>query len=443
MENSERSTDLIDMKRRSVRGSTTARHEPLEDRRLLSAVYPTVAEQYMLELINHARANPTAAAGAHGIDLNEGLAAGTISTTAKQPLAFNPDLTTAATSHTTWMLQTGNFEHDEGSADPGAQMQSAGYSFTGSYTWGQNIAWSGSSPDVPDLDTTTAQLESNLFVDSNEPGRGHRINLLNPAFQEIGIGIESGTFDSYNAVMATQDFAVTGTQAFLTGVAYTDADGSGLYAPGEGIGSITVTATLTSDGATFSTTTWAAGGYTMPLAAGTYAVTATGVGLGTVNFGNVVIGTQNVEADFTPGMASQSSTISGGDPIPSSPPTPVTLPSPTSTAPGWITGTVFSDKNGNGNHDRGEGVLAGWRVYVDVNGDGKWEKGEPFAITNARGVYRLKLSPRTYTIREVPKGNWAASAPAYGVLDLTLDSGQTLSGEDFANVYKPPVKHAR
>lgn len=443
MENPVRSTDVIDMRSGLVRSARFAGIELLEGRRLLSAVYPTVAEQYMLELINHARANPTAAAGAHGIDLNEGLAAGTISTAAKQPLAFNPDLTTAATSHTTWMFQTGNFEHDEGTVDPGAQMQSAGYSFTGSYTWGQNIAWSGSSPNVPDVNTTTAQLESNLFVDSNEPGRGHRINLLNPAYQEIGIGIESGAFESYNAVMATQDFAVSGSQAFLTGVAYTDANGSGLYAPGEGLGSITVTATRTSDGATFSTTTWAAGGYTLPLSAGTYAVTASGTGLGTVNFGDVVIGTQNVEADFTPGMASQSSTISGGDPIPSPPPTPVTLPSPTSTAPGWITGTLFNDKNGNGTHDRGEGALAGWRVYVDVNGDGKWEKGEPFAITNARGVYRLKLSPGSYTIREVPKGYWAASAPAYGALELTLDSGQTLNGEDFANVYKPPVKHAR
>src|SRR5918997_526202 len=51
---------------------------------------PTAYEQYFLELVNRARANPGAEASRLGIDLNQGLSAGTLSNTAKQPLAMNP-----------------------------------------------------------------------------------------------------------------------------------------------------------------------------------------------------------------------------------------------------------------------------------------------------------------------------------------------------------------
>ena len=50
---------------------------------------PSAAEQYFLELINRARANPAAEAARLGISLNEGLAGGTITASAKPPLAFN------------------------------------------------------------------------------------------------------------------------------------------------------------------------------------------------------------------------------------------------------------------------------------------------------------------------------------------------------------------
>jgi hypothetical protein len=73
------------------------------------------------------------------------------------------------------------------------------------------------------------------------------------------------------------------------------------YTPGEGLGGVTVTARRASDGATFSTTTWGSGGYSLPLAAATYDVTASGAGLnGTVRFGSVAIGSQNVKRDFLP-----------------------------------------------------------------------------------------------------------------------------------------------
>jgi len=44
------------------RPALAAAVEKLETRRLLSVVYPTAYEQYAVELINRARANPTAEA---------------------------------------------------------------------------------------------------------------------------------------------------------------------------------------------------------------------------------------------------------------------------------------------------------------------------------------------------------------------------------------------
>src|SRR4051812_35771389 len=95
--------------RRMPRRPATARIERLEARSLLSAVAPTDYEQYMLELLNRARANPAVEAARYGIDLNEGLSAGTISTVAKQPLAMNAYVVDAARGHSQWMIDNDVF----------------------------------------------------------------------------------------------------------------------------------------------------------------------------------------------------------------------------------------------------------------------------------------------------------------------------------------------
>src|ERR1044071_5072542 len=108
--------------------------ESLESRRLLAASVPTDYEQYLVELVNRGRADPSAEAARYGIALNEGLAAGTISTAAKQPLAINPYLTDGARTHSQWMIDTDTFSHTgSGGSDPGDRMTAAGYSFTGSW----------------------------------------------------------------------------------------------------------------------------------------------------------------------------------------------------------------------------------------------------------------------------------------------------------------------
>lgn len=72
---------------------------------------PDAHEQLLLELVNRARANPPEEAARFGIDLNEGLPAGTISPEAKPPLAMHPRLVEAARAHSAWMLENDTFSH--------------------------------------------------------------------------------------------------------------------------------------------------------------------------------------------------------------------------------------------------------------------------------------------------------------------------------------------
>jgi uncharacterized protein YkwD len=279
--------------------------EALESRRLLAAAAPSNLEQYVVELINRGRANPAAEAARYGVDLNEGLAAGTISTARKQPLAISPYLEDSSRKHSQWMIDTDTFSHTgAGGSNPKDRMTAAGYPFRGTWSWGENIAWNtytGSS-----LSTSLAnQIEKGLFVDTWVADRGHRIDLMNPSFREVGAGFVSGAFEKYNPVgMLTQDFASESGKAFLTGVAYRDTVAKDrFYTPGEGLGGVTVTARRAADGAVFSTTTFASGGYSLQLAPGSYAVSASGGPLAEgVDFGTVTIGSENVKADFVPGV---------------------------------------------------------------------------------------------------------------------------------------------
>jgi Ca2+-binding RTX toxin-like protein len=298
--------------------------EPLEPRRLLAAVYPTALEQLMVELINRARANPSAEAARFAIDLNEGLAPGTISPAAKQPLAINPLLTDAARGHVDWLRASGKFQHEgAGNNSPKDRMAAAGYAFTGGWGYAENLAVRIGGVSSATYAGVVEDLHRGLFRDTEIPGRGHRLNLLNASMKEIGSGVSAGSY-SYNggspaqALLVGQDFAHSGGsfagQSFLTGVAYTDAVvDDDFYTVGEGLAGISVSATRVADGAVFSTTTWSSGGYSLALPAGTYAVTATGPGLGgTVTIGDVVIAAQNVKRDFTPAAVAPFAVLSGG-----------------------------------------------------------------------------------------------------------------------------------
>lgn len=222
---------------------------------------PSNFEQLMLELINRSRADPGAEASRLGIDLNEGLDAGSIEDTPKQPLALHPDLIRSARAHSEWMLENDEFSHTgiDGS-DSGNRMSAAGYMFAGSWTWGENIAWGGSTGQI-DFETHTIALHERLFISP-----GHRENLANGNFDELGLGVLGGEFDGYNAVMVTQNFARSSATPgpLVLGVVFADADGDGFYDPGEGVAGVRVKPA----GNDWHTVTSSSGGYAVPYPAG-------------------------------------------------------------------------------------------------------------------------------------------------------------------------------
>lgn len=256
------------------------------------AINPTAYEQYMLELINWARANPGAQADQLRIDLNAGLSGGTISDAAKQPLVFNEALIAAARGHSNWMLDADTFSHTGANgSDAGDRMNAAGYEFRASYSWAENLAWNGTTGPI-DIGVSVLANHHGLF----ESG-GHRANMLNGDHKEIGIGVETGTFTdasgNSNALMVTQNFALSGSASYLTGVVIDDQDGDRFYDIGEGRGGATITAT--GSAGIFETSTWDAGGYRLELPPGSYDVTVT---LGGESYDQAItIGSENVKLD--------------------------------------------------------------------------------------------------------------------------------------------------
>ena len=228
----------------------------------------TSYEQLMLELVNRERAK-----------------------TGAQPLAFNANLNESADAHSDWMISADVFDHTGLSgSSPHQRMVKAGYSFTGSWTSGENIAWA-SLRGPTGLQDEVELLHTNLM---NSPG--HKANILNSKYQEIGIGFQTGGYLTWDAAFVTQNFARSGSKAFLTGVTMDDKDGDRFYDIGEGLGGLTVTA-VSASGAKYTTTTGSAGGYNLALGAGTYTVTFSGGGHASVTK-QVTVGSSNVKLDL-------------------------------------------------------------------------------------------------------------------------------------------------
>lgn len=228
----------------------------------------TAYEQFMLELVNAARAKVGA-----------------------QPLAFNGKLNASADSHTNWMLGTDAFSHSGANrSTPTDRMKSAGYALAGSWATAENIAWA-STRGAPGYQDEVQLLHTNLM---NSPG--HKANILNGAFREIGIGFNTGLYKSWDGAFVTQNFAQSGSKVFLTGVVMDDKDGDRRYDVGEALKGVKITA-VSSTGASFSTTSESAGGYSLALPAGTYTVTYSGGGIVSVTK-QATIGASNVKLDL-------------------------------------------------------------------------------------------------------------------------------------------------
>jgi Ca2+-binding RTX toxin-like protein len=264
---------------------------------------PTAREQLLVELINRARLDPLGEAERYGIDLNAGLAAGTISAAVKAPLAVNGYLIDATMAHSQWMINTDTFSHTGvGGTSPWDRMEAAGY--TGRSTAGENISWTGTTGGLDAIAAVYSQHRG-LFLSS-----GHRTNILGEDFVEIGVGQILGVFTAsgtnYNASMITENFGARfAVPKTLTGVVYTDGDGDDFYSVGEGRGSVTVAI-----GGGPSATTYGVGGYAITNLAGVTGnrtVTFSAGGLAASVTATILIGGESVKLDLVDGSFLRSS----------------------------------------------------------------------------------------------------------------------------------------
>jgi uncharacterized protein YkwD len=295
---------------------------------------PTSEQQYMLELINRARANGGAEAARLGLSgLQEGPPsvggqAWTIQNSV-QPLSWNPLLFNAAQNQATNLNNADQFflpvsPHTFGGQTPQQRIAAAGYSAatyngpttsSGFFPGPENVAEAESQGGGPyvgaNLAAAVLDLHNGLFTDLNTAGRGHRDTTMLAFFREIGIGTSAGVDNQSNpgqpggtldSLYIVQDFGTqTNGTPFVTGVVYQDTNGNGFYDPGEGIGGIRVDVT----GSNFFAVTTASGGYSVPVPGnGSYTVTFSGGAIGTVQRNVSIAGLLNAKVDFVAPVAS-------------------------------------------------------------------------------------------------------------------------------------------
>ena len=288
---------------------------------------PTNEQQYMLELINRARANADAEAVRLGIgSRQEGPP--TINGQVwqiphtSQPLSWNPQLFNAAQSHATFLNNndhffTGTSPHTFGGTTPNSRIAAAGYSMAsyngptnnGAFPGPENVAEAisiGSGPYTgAKLIASVLSAHNDLFTDQSVPGRGHRSTTTLAFFREIGIGISAGTDqgngNTWESLYIVQNFGTqTNSTPFITGVIYNDANGNGFYDPGEGIGGVRIDVA----GANFFAISSASGGYSVPVPGnGSYNVTFSGGGQATTQRTVTVANSLNVKSDLLAGPA--------------------------------------------------------------------------------------------------------------------------------------------
>ncbi len=270
---------------------------------------PTDLEQLSLEYINRARANPQdealflaqpndpailAAYAAFRVDTNL-LVSQFGDIQPSQPLAMNRFLLESGRHHSQWMLSTRLQTHSEGALGAGQRLLNYGYAWDQGGGYGENI-----------FAYANSVLHGHMAFDTDwgvGPGGmqsppGHRLNIHEAEFREVGIGVILGNNGPVGPQLITQEFGVLyAGSPFVTGVAYYDFNGNHFYDPGEGISGIRVNIEETPNYAITSRS----GGYAVPVAGGGSRLMRF-VGEGFPEFIQTIelSGHRNLKVDFVP-----------------------------------------------------------------------------------------------------------------------------------------------
>lgn len=105
---------------------------------------------------------------------------------------------------------------------------------------------------------------------------------------------------------------------------------------------------------------------------------------------------------------------------------------------GAAAGTLWNDADRDGTIDPGESTLAGWRVFDDVNRNGRWDTAESSTVTDTAGRYRLDdLTPGAHTIVARVETGWSPTYPSISNSSASIivnapGSGEGSTGEVFS-----------
>ncbi|MGQ4647941.1 CAP domain-containing protein [Lyngbya aestuarii] len=292
---------------------------------------PTTQEQEMLELINRMRINPVDElnnlVNSSNSEVNSALDFFNVNLdllktqwstlTPVQPVAWSNELYNAAIGHSLSMIQEDTQSHQLfGKPDLSQRITETGYN------------WSNIGENVYAYAESVFQGQAGFAIDwGNNPdgsgiqaNSGHRNNIMNDQFREVGIAIitESDPNTKVGPFVITQNFANSqnlawyGGNSWLLGVTFNDkVVDDNFYTAGEGLAGISITAVNTTTQESFTTTTWNSGGYQMQLSQGTYNLTFSGDwnndGQTDIETRQVTIGLENVKLDLITDQLSKSS----------------------------------------------------------------------------------------------------------------------------------------
>jgi len=111
--------------------------------------------------------------------------------------------------------------------------------------------------------------------------------------------------------------------------------------------------------------------------------------------------------------------------------------------PGVITGTKYLDRDRDGERDNHEPGLRDWIIYLDMNGNGRYDglctdSACPIDIatrTDEHGNYRFRVRPGRYIVREVLRPDWEQTEPGPPDYqhEVMVRPGEVVAGKNFGN----------
>lgn len=425
-------TSVVWSRRQTLRNRqqhTQLRLEHLEARDV-PTINPSGLEQEMLELLNKMRMDPAgelsrllvstnpiqardpevqAALQYFGVN-GSVLASQFASLTAAQPLAWSNGLMTSSRIHNQLMITADVQSHQlPGEADLGSRITTAGYS-----------NWSGLGENIYAYSNSVAYGHAGFAIDWGfganglQNPAGHRINMMNNNYREVGISVisETNSATEVGPLVITQDFGSRFNQgnSFLLGVVYNDNNSSKSYNAGEGLGGVTVS--IVGSAGSFTTTTMSAGGYQIQVPSGSYTVTFSSGSLSSAITKSVTVGSTNAKVDAVAGQP--------GNPPPPSNTAPL-LDATFAATLGTIAmgttnpaGVSVANIVGNSITDPDANALEGIAIYNAVNTSGQWQyslnNGASWSNFGSVNSTVARLLRSTDLVRFVPNTAFTGSA---------------------------------